>query len=164
MMDQMRRGTMRRMTDLVYLNGYPPHVLERVSAMLSEGTLAPWLAQRYPEKHSVQTDKALYDFAIELKQRYLKNAAPLAKVLFDNQMVLAGGTLGTNTFAARVQGGNLKRKKRNPHRQPVPPGATGISAHDRRARTGASQRKKRPQQSVLSAVQPYGTGLPPAGV
>ncbi|GAB7128497.1 M48 family metallopeptidase [Amantichitinum ursilacus] len=101
---------MRRMTDLVYLNGYPPHVLERVSAMLSEGTLAPWLAQRYPEKHSVQTDKALYDFAIELKQRYLKNAAPLAKVLFDNQMVLAGGTLGTNTFAARVQGGNLKRK------------------------------------------------------
>ncbi|WP_035054641.1 M48 metallopeptidase family protein [Andreprevotia chitinilytica] len=98
------------MSPLKYLTGYPPHLLDRVQTLLDQGELGPMLARKYPQRHAVQTDKALYDYVSGLKQQYLKNAPPIAKVLYDNALDLVGGTLGTNTFAARVQGNKLKRK------------------------------------------------------
>lgn len=98
------------MSDFPYLAGYPPALLERVRALVAGNRLGPWLAERYPERHTVQTDRALYQYLAELRQRYLKNAAPLAKVLYDSQQHPVKGTLGTNTFVARVQGGKLKSK------------------------------------------------------
>lgn len=99
-----------RMSDFPYLAGYPPALLERVRALVANRRLGPWLAERYPERHAVQTDRALYQYLAELRQRYLKNATPLAKVLYDNRQHPVHGTLGTNTFVARVQGGKLKSK------------------------------------------------------
>ncbi|WP_174873438.1 M48 family metallopeptidase [Vogesella oryzae] len=98
------------MTTLHYLNGYPAALLERIQALLAQGQLGPWLARKYPERHDIQTDKALYQYVAELKQRYLKNAPAIAKVQFDSQQHPVKGTLGTNTFVARVQGGKLKSK------------------------------------------------------
>lgn len=98
------------MSDFPYLAGYPPALLERVRALIVENRLGTWLAERYPVRHDVQTDRALYQYVAELRQRYLKNAAPLSKVLYDNQQHPVKGTLGTNTFVARVQGGKLKSK------------------------------------------------------
>ncbi|KHN50678.1 M48 family metallopeptidase [Pectobacterium fontis] len=96
------------MTQLRYLNGYPPTIIAQVQALVEQGKLGSWLEKRYPDHHSIQSDKSLYQFVAELKQRYLKNAPALSKVLYDNKQNPIKGTLGTNTFVARVQGGKLK--------------------------------------------------------
>lgn len=93
-----------------YLTGYPAPLLERIQALLEQGQLGAWLERKYPQRHDVQTDKALYQFVSELKQRHLKHAPALAKVQYDNQQHPVKGTLGTNSFVARVQGGKLKSK------------------------------------------------------
>ena len=95
---------------LTYLQAYPAELLDKVRALLDQGQLGQWLARRYPERHDAGTDRALYDYVMALKQRYLKNAPPLAKVQYDNNMHPVNGTLGTNAFVSRVQGGKLKAK------------------------------------------------------
>lgn len=95
---------------LTYLQAYPAELLDKVRALLDQGQLGQWLARRYPERHDAGTDRALYDYTMALKQRYLKNAPPLAKVQYDNNMHPVNGTLGTNAFVSRVQGGKLKAK------------------------------------------------------
>ena len=98
------------MLQIKYLNGYPEPLLQQVATLLDSGQLGNWLAQRYPERHSIQTDRALYDYVSELKQRYLKNTAALARVQYDNNLHPVKGTLGSNAFVSRVQGGKLKSK------------------------------------------------------
>lgn len=95
---------------LTYLQAYPAELLDKVRALLDQGQLGRWIARRYPERHDATTDRALYDYVMALKQRYLKNAPPLAKVQYDNTMHPVHGTLGTNAFVSRVQGGKLKAK------------------------------------------------------
>ncbi|MDC7697137.1 hypothetical protein C8E02_1574 [Vogesella indigofera] len=95
---------------LSYLQAYPAELLDKVRALLDQGQLGQWITRRYPERHDATTDRALYDYVMALKQRYLKNAPPLAKVQYDNNMHPVNGTLGTNAFVSRVQGGKLKSK------------------------------------------------------
>jgi hypothetical protein len=45
-----------------FLGGYPPGVLEQVRALVVAGKLGDHLARRYPDRHNVQTDRALYDY------------------------------------------------------------------------------------------------------
>jgi predicted metal-dependent hydrolase len=99
------------MTVLRYLQAYPPHLQEQVRQMIASGRLGDYLQQRYPERHTVQNDKALYTYAQDLKQAFLRNAAPLDKVMFDNRLDLTHRALGLNTAVSRVQGGKLKAKK-----------------------------------------------------
>ncbi|MBJ7223741.1 MULTISPECIES: M48 family metallopeptidase [unclassified Brenneria] len=96
------------MTQLRYLNAYPPTIVAQVQTLVDEGKLGLWLGKKYPDRHHIQSDKSLYQFVAELKQRYLKNAPAVSKVLYDNKQNPIKGTLGTNTFVARVQGGKLK--------------------------------------------------------
>ncbi|MGR2660441.1 M48 metallopeptidase family protein [Chromobacterium haemolyticum] len=98
------------MSTLNYLQHYPSALLGQVQALLDAGQLGVWLARKYPDSHDVQTDKALYQYVSEIKQSYLKNAALPAKVSYDSQQHPVKGTLGTNTFVSRVQGGKLKTK------------------------------------------------------
>ena len=94
-----------------FLLGYPHSVLDQVRQQLANGQLGSYLAQRYPEPHSLRTDSALYAHAAALKIRYLKHAAPLAKVLYDNRLQIDQRALGTLTSASRVQGGKLTAKR-----------------------------------------------------
>lgn len=94
-----------------FLPGYPPHLRAQIAHLHAQGQLGTYLKQRYPQAHAVQSDKALYDFCMALKQRYLKNAASLDKVYFDNRLTIEKQTLGLNTAISRVQGGKLKAKK-----------------------------------------------------
>lgn len=80
-------------------------------ALHTAGKLADYLQARYPQQHAVQSDKALYELCMGLKQRYLKNAPMLDKVYFDNRLTIEKQTLGLNTAISRVQGGKLKAKK-----------------------------------------------------
>ncbi|POF87435.1 M48 metallopeptidase family protein [Pseudomonas putida] len=99
------------MTDLRYLQAYPPHLQEQVRQMIASDRLGEYLRQRYPARHQVQNDKTLYAYAQELKQSYLRSAPNLDKVLFDNRLDLTHRALGLNTAVSRVQGGKLKAKK-----------------------------------------------------
>lgn len=79
--------------------------------MLAQGQLGEMLARKYPLGHEVRTDRALYDYTVELKQRFLRNAEPLSKVVYDNKLKLMSQALGTHTTASRVQGSKLKAKR-----------------------------------------------------
>lgn len=99
------------MTALKYLGGYPPQLLVSVQQLVDAGRLGESVARRYPETHDVRTDRALYDYVGELKARHLRNAGPLSRVAFDNQMHVVQQALGTHTRVSRVQGNKLKAKR-----------------------------------------------------
>ena len=94
-----------------FLGGYPPHVLDQVRAAIAAGTLGDHLARRYPERHTIQTDRSLYDYTADIKQEYLRSAPPLHKVGYDARLDTAQHALGLHTAISRVQGGKLKAKK-----------------------------------------------------
>jgi len=90
------------MTALKYLQAYPAQLQDQVRQLIAEQRLGDYLSQRYPGRHDVQSDKALYSYALDLKQEYLRNAPAIDKVLFDNRLDLTH---------RGVQGGKLKAKK-----------------------------------------------------
>lgn len=96
---------------LKYLGGYPPHVLQQVQQLIDQGKLGEVLARRYPEQHEVRSDTALYEYVMEFKNRYLRNADPITKVAYDNKLKVISHALGTHTMVSRVQGGKLKAKR-----------------------------------------------------
>ena len=96
---------------LKYLQAYPQALQDQVHQLIAQGRLADYLQQRYPARHQVQSDKALYAYALALKQEHLRNAPSIDKVLFDNRLDLTHRALGLHTTISRVQGGNLKSKK-----------------------------------------------------
>ncbi|SIQ66507.1 M48 family metallopeptidase [Aquipseudomonas alcaligenes] len=98
-------------TPFKYLQGYPPHLQQQVMQMVAENRLGDYLSQRYPNRHQVQSDKALYGYTTELKQEYLRSAPAIDKVLYDNRLDLTHRALGLHTAVSRVQGGKLKAKK-----------------------------------------------------
>ena len=70
-----------------YLAGYPPALLAQVQQQMQTASgLAGMLRKRYPSAHEIRTDRALYDYVAGLKADYLRNAAPLAKVAYDNKL------------------------------------------------------------------------------
>jgi predicted metal-dependent hydrolase len=98
-------------TSLPYLEGYSPTVLARVRELLAQDQLGPYLAGRYPESHEVRNDKALFLAAVALKDRFLKNTAPLNKVMYDPKLQLLSQALGTLSAVSRVQGSRLKASR-----------------------------------------------------
>ena len=96
---------------LKYLQGYPAAALAQVAQMLQQDKVADWLLQKYPQAHTVRTDKALFEYVQALKQDYLRGAEPLNKVLFDSKLHVVKNALGTHTSVSRVQGNKLKAKR-----------------------------------------------------
>jgi predicted metal-dependent hydrolase len=99
------------MTPLRYLQHYPIHLQAQIRQLQSTNKLGDYIAQRYPKSHTIQTDKALYQYANEIKQEFLRNAPLLDKVHYDNRLTIDHHALGLNTAISRVQGGKLKAKK-----------------------------------------------------
>jgi predicted metal-dependent hydrolase len=98
-------------TSLPYLEGYSPAVLARVRELLAQDLLGPYLAGRYQEAHEVRNDKALFLAAVELKDRFLKNTAPLNKVMYDPKLRMLSDALGTFSAVSRVQGSRFKASR-----------------------------------------------------
>ncbi|MCZ2497920.1 DUF45 domain-containing protein [Xylophilus sp. Kf1] len=96
---------------LPYLHGYPPELLAQVRDMIGTGRLSATLSQRYPEAHGVRTERALYDYVLDLKATHMKSAPPLAKVAWDPKLQVVRNALGTHSTVSRVQGGKLKSKR-----------------------------------------------------
>nr|WP_283165270.1 M48 family metallopeptidase [Shewanella litorisediminis] len=90
---------------------YPEQVRAKVDALLEAGTLGDVLARRYQAQHDIRSDKALFDYTMALKNRFLKRSDPLSKVCFDDKISLRQQALGLHTAISRVQGNKLKAKR-----------------------------------------------------
>ncbi|KAB0733432.1 M48 family metallopeptidase, partial [Pseudomonas aeruginosa] len=99
------------MIPLKYLQAYPASLQDQVRQLIAENRLGEYLERRYPGRHDVQSDKALYAYTMNLKQEHLRNAPGLDKVLYDNKLDVVQRALGLHTAISRVQGGKLKAKK-----------------------------------------------------
>jgi predicted metal-dependent hydrolase len=99
------------MIPLKYLQAYPVALQDKVRQLIAQQRLGEHLAKQYPDRHAVQSDKALYTYTMDLKQQYLKNAPGIDKVLYDSKLDVVQRALGLHTAISRVQGSKLKAKK-----------------------------------------------------
>jgi predicted metal-dependent hydrolase len=95
---------------LKYLAAYPEQLQAQVAGLLEQGKLAEVLLKKYPLAHEVRTDRALYQYVLDLKSQYLRSSDPISKVVFDSKLHVIKHALGTHTFISRVQGNKLKSK------------------------------------------------------
>ena len=98
------------MQELTYLQGYPENLQSQVRQLITEQRLGNVLRQHYPQSHAYNTDKMLYQYTVDLKNQYLRNAQPLSKVAYDSKIQAMKHALGLHTAISRVQGGKLKAK------------------------------------------------------
>lgn len=95
---------------LKYLGAYSDDTRHQVQALLNQNRLGDVIRKRYPKAHDVRNDKALYDYVQGLRDEFLRNAAPIDKVLFDSKIHVINHALGLHTAISRIQGGKLKAK------------------------------------------------------
>ncbi|WP_019614457.1 M48 family metallopeptidase [Psychromonas ossibalaenae] len=96
---------------LKYVNHYPVHIVEQVESLVKENKLADYLRNKYPHKHTINNEKALYDYVQDYKKRYIKQSSPISRVSYDPKLQLVKHALGTHTYVSRVQGSKLKAKQ-----------------------------------------------------
>lgn len=94
-----------------YLAGYPVELTDQIQQLIEQNQLANWLLQKYPHRHVVRSDKALYDYVMDLKNSYLRKTEPLNKVAFDSTLHLTRNALGMHTSKSQVHGAKLKAKR-----------------------------------------------------
>ncbi len=94
-----------------YLAGYPLALTEQVQQLIEQGTLAGRLLKKYPAAHNVRTDKALYEFVSEAKDRYLRNTGSLSRVEYDSTLHIERRALGMHTSKSLTHGGRLKTRR-----------------------------------------------------
>ncbi|EMA2445432.1 M48 family metallopeptidase [Vibrio fluvialis] len=95
---------------LKYIQGYPAYILEPVQRMVESGKLVSWFEQRYPQRHDIQSEKALFNYTMDIKNQYMKKTTPLSKVVYDGKIHLINNALGLHTYVSRVHGNKIKAK------------------------------------------------------
>lgn len=96
------------MAGIAFLNGYSETVLQQVQRLLDDHQLDAYLKKKYPTSHNIVTDALLYDYAMSLKNSYMKKAPPLRRISFDPKISVEHHALGINAHIARGHGGKLK--------------------------------------------------------
>lgn len=95
---------------LRYIQGYPPSIIEQIEHMIASGRFSDWFQKRYPTNHQIKNEKALFDYAMAIKNQYMKKGAPISKVVYDGKIHLINNALGLHMFVSRPHGGKLKAK------------------------------------------------------
>lgn len=94
-----------------YLAGYPPELIQQAEQLRLDGRLADYFSRRYPERHDVRSDSALFAYVNDFKTRHLRNAEPLNSVNYDAKLRVLQQALGTHTRRTQVQGARLKMRR-----------------------------------------------------
>ncbi|KXS31197.1 MAG: Uncharacterized protein AWT59_2685 [Candidatus Gallionella acididurans] len=94
-----------------YLAGYSENIKASVRKLIEQNRLDDILLEKYRTAHDIRTDKALYEYVLDLKSRFLRNAAPINKVSFDSRIKVIKHALGQHTRTSRVQGEKLKASR-----------------------------------------------------
>jgi predicted metal-dependent hydrolase len=98
------------MQELKYLHHYPESTKEQVRKLIANDKLGTHLAKKYPQRHAITNDKALFAYVNDYKAKYMKKAPTLSKVLYCGKIHIINNALGTHHFISRVQGSKLKAK------------------------------------------------------
>lgn len=96
---------------LRYINHYPENIVNQVMSLIEQNKLRAYLQSKYPCRHEISGEKALYDHVQDYKKRYIKQASPISKVSYDPKLQLVRDALGTHSYISRVQGNKLKAKQ-----------------------------------------------------
>jgi len=99
------------MKALQYVAHYPANIVQQVEALVTQNKLKNYLLSRYPSKHSITNERALYTYVQDYKKRYVKQSSPISKVVYDPKLQLIKHALGTHTYVSRIQGSKLKAKQ-----------------------------------------------------
>ncbi|WP_108063106.1 YgjP-like metallopeptidase domain-containing protein [Poseidonibacter lekithochrous] len=91
------------------LQHYPQHLQDTIKSQLENGKLGDSIKKKYPNAHNIRSDKALYNYVMDLKNQYFKKFQ-LSKIQFDGKINVINNALGMHTFISRVQGNKLKAK------------------------------------------------------
>ena len=95
---------------LRYISNYPQTLKDQVQKMLDEKALADFLLKKYPKPHTVYNDKALREYAMQIKNQYMKKSSPLSKVIYDGKIHVINNALGLHSYVPRIQGNKVKMK------------------------------------------------------
>ncbi|KXJ54173.1 M48 metallopeptidase family protein [Neptuniibacter pectenicola] len=98
------------MNRLKYISHYPEHIQQQAQSLLDQNKLGALLQAKYPKVHTFQSNKALYEYAIAIKNSYMRKSSPLSKVEYSDK-ISALNALGLHSRISRVHGGKLKAKK-----------------------------------------------------
>jgi predicted metal-dependent hydrolase len=98
------------MSTLRYISTYPQQVKDQVLQLLERDKLAEYLLTKYPTTHQFVNDKALREYAVSIKNQYIKKSSPLSQVIYDPKIHVIKNALGLHSFVSRVQGNKLKSK------------------------------------------------------
>ena len=91
-----------------YIAHYPTHIQDQVKSLIEQDQLGLYLQKKYPKTHQIQSDKALYHYVTEIKNRHLKNVGTLSQVSYNSKLKVLKQALGIHTHQSRVQGSKLK--------------------------------------------------------
>lgn len=94
-----------------YLSGYPETIKNQVDSLLQKDQLGQYLLSKYPKCHTLNCDRQLYRYSIDLKNQYLRKSPPLSKVCYDDKLDVIHQALGLHTQVSRRQGNKLKAKR-----------------------------------------------------
>jgi len=95
---------------LKYLNHYSVQTQNQVTQLIESKGLTAHLLKKYPQSHNVKNDKNLFNYALNIKNEYMKKSNPLSKTVYDGKINVIHNALGTHHFVSRVQGNKLKAK------------------------------------------------------
>lgn len=96
------------MTTLKYIAHYSEHIQSQAAMLISSGSLGDYLDKSYPERHQIQSDKALYHYINDIKNQYMRKSNPLTQVTYNSKLTVLKHALGIHTYQSRVQGSKLK--------------------------------------------------------
>ena len=91
-----------------YIAHYPTYIQDQVKSLIEQDKFGLYLQQKYPEAHQIQSDKALYQYVTEIKNRHMKNVGTLSQVSYNSKLKVLKQALGIHTHQSRVQGSKLK--------------------------------------------------------
>lgn len=104
-------GGMNPDLPLKYFGACDGTVQAHVRELIAQGRLGDYLRSNYPEAHEARDDRALFQAAAELKNRFLRNTPPLNKVRYDSRLQVLSHALGMHTRSSQVQGPRLKARR-----------------------------------------------------
>lgn len=96
------------MTTLKYIAHYSEHIQEQAAMLINSGRLGEYLDKNYPNRHQIQSDKALYQYINDIKNQYMRKSSPLSQVTYNSKLAVLKQALGIHTSQSRVQGNKLK--------------------------------------------------------
>ena len=99
------------MNSLKYLSGCSPTVTDQVQRLIDNNILTDVLLKKYPTRHDIKTDKALYSYVMDLKNQYLRQSGRISKVVYDDKLDVLHQALGLHFSCVESAGRQAEIKK-----------------------------------------------------